>query len=224
MIKGWEYFCSSCALFPQQSAFEKKRKECIMTVITPEKCSINGHHRQWNNLLMKGNSVIFAQLSCALLFVLVMQIVKLQQTSFDVHMWTSQSVIYPKPQRTQKPSVQRTLLVFSTNSTSVSTQSDNAASSDINIYILLLCSTRKQTVAWETSPGWCWFSSLSFCLCLYVCSLSFHLFLCFLLSYFYNSRYQETKNGAYSSSLVVTSLRDLRHAYSEFPFILLHSH
>lgn len=45
--------------------------------------------------------------------------------------------------------------MFSTNSTSVSTQSDNAASSDINIYILLLCSTRKQTVAWETSPGWC---------------------------------------------------------------------
>lgn len=38
------------------------------------------------------------------------------------------------------------------------------------------------------------------------------------------SRYQETKNGAYSFSLVVTSLRDLRHAYSDFPFILPHSH
>lgn len=68
-----------------------------------------------------------------------------------------------------------TLLMFSRpptvallRSMSASTHLDNGASSDINIYILQLCSTRKQTVAWETSAGCCWFSSLSvfFCLCL----------------------------------------------------------
>lgn len=43
-------------VFSQQCVFEK---ECIVTVVTPEKCSINGYHRHRKNLLTKGNMVLF---------------------------------------------------------------------------------------------------------------------------------------------------------------------
>lgn len=54
--------------------------------------------------------------------------------------------------------------------------------------------------------------SVIFCLCLYACSLFPSLS---QLSYFYNSekhlssQYRKTKNGAYSFSAVVASLKDL---------------
>lgn len=49
MIKGED-------ALPQRWAFEK---ECIVTLISPEKCSMNGHRRERNHLLAKGNMVSF---------------------------------------------------------------------------------------------------------------------------------------------------------------------
>lgn len=98
------------------------------------------------------------------------------------HTWTSYSAISHTAEDTEtKPPKERLYLnaarvVWTASSHAVGRDryfSSFRRSSDINIYISLLCSTRKQTVAWEAPAGILLillFLSF-FCLCLYVCSL-----------------------------------------------------
>lgn len=161
--------------------------------------------------------------------------------SWFAYIWTSYSVISQTAMNTETKRSKETLYsnaaraMQTTNSHAVALHQcfssfRQCSDSHINIYIIQLCSSRKQTVAWKTSPECCSFSSVFFYLCF---SLSQPLSL--YLNYFYNgekhlsSRYQESKNGAYSFSVVATSLRDLSQclncvgmliqSFHLFPFI-----
>lgn len=152
-----------------------------MTVVTPEKCSINGYHRHRKNLLTKGNMVLFCTtfqlfffLSWIRLFFFfpVKQVINLKQTSFDVWLLVCLHVdilfcYFPNRRGDRNQTFKGNALfeccftssgpptVTMLHSRNVSTHSDNAASSDINIYVLQLRSTKRHTVAWEISAGCC---------------------------------------------------------------------
>lgn len=224
ILKAWEQFCSCACFWGLSSA------ACVWTGMYCDCCHSREMQYKWLSPALKKicspreTWYCFAQLSSFFCpgyncFILVKQLINLKQTSFDVWLLVCLHVDilfchFPNRRGDRNQTFKGNAL-FERCSTSldhqqshcctlsnVSTHSDNTEGSEINIYTLQLCSTKRHTVAWQISLGCCWFPSSS-------------VFFCFLFPslfpiqlYFYNSEKHliEQCQETYSFSLVVRSL------------------